>query len=225
MPRYPLGCEPTAEKRPHRIGSLSAPSIFLAGLAGGRLQACAPPRTAPAGSSARDRTARSSSGPLGVRIKLRRRLPTAARASGARGLRRDLPPAAPASLTPHPKPPLAPLTEDHGKREGRVRSALRAEGAMAPKRAGTERPDRRVETLAPTACLCRGRGTARVRTPVCACSAARAGGSEGCARCAARATWLRTRRAKQKLHAVKDKKPGRAPAWQKKTSTRWNEQN
>ena len=48
-----------------------------------------------------------------------------------------------------------------------MRSASRAIGAMAPERAGTERPDRRVETLAPTERLVRGRGTARVRTPGC----------------------------------------------------------
>lgn len=69
-----------------------------------------------------------------------------------------------------------------------MRSAPRASGAMAPERAGTERPDRRVETLDPTERLLRGRETARVRTPGCACSVARAGGSEGWARRPARAT-------------------------------------
>jgi hypothetical protein len=73
---------------------------------------------------------------------------------------------------------------------------------MAPKREGTERPDRQVETLAPTERLVRGRGAARVRMPVCACSVAREGGSEGCARCAARAT-ARSPRGKKKPHAVK----------------------
>ena len=48
-----------------------------------------------------------------------------------------------------------------------VKSAPRATGAIAPKRAGPERPDRRVETLAPTERLMRRRGTARVRAPGC----------------------------------------------------------
>ena len=84
-----------------------APSLFHCVKAlfcrcrGGWLQAYAPPRTAPADSSARDRRARSAPGPLGVRKGPRRRLPSTARASGARGLRRDRPPAAPA----HGKPP------------------------------------------------------------------------------------------------------------------------
>jgi hypothetical protein len=67
---------------------------------GAHLQAWAPPRPAPADSSARDRRARSAPGPLGVRKKPRRRLPSTARASGARGLRRDRPPAAPAHWKP-----------------------------------------------------------------------------------------------------------------------------
>ena len=69
-----------------------------------------------------------------------------------------------------------------------MRSAPRAIGAIPPEGAGTERPDRRVETLTPTERFIRGRGTARLRTPVCASSVARGGGSKGCARCAARAT-------------------------------------
>ena len=84
------------------------------------------------------------------------------------------------------------LRDDPGRSaaRGRVagRSAPRATGAITPERAGPERPDRRVETLAPTERLMRRRGTARVRTTGCACSVAREGGSEGCARCAARAT-------------------------------------
>ena len=78
-----------------------------------------------------------------------------------------------------------------------VTTVPRARGAMAPERAGPERPDRRVETLDPTESLSRVRGTARVRTPVCACSVARVGASEGCARCAARAT-ARSPRDKEK---------------------------
>jgi hypothetical protein len=73
---------------------------------------------------------------------------------------------------------------------------------MAPERAGTERPDRRVETLDPTERLMRGRGTARVRMPVCACSVAREGGSEGWARRPARAT-ARSPWGKEQPHAVK----------------------
>jgi hypothetical protein len=69
-----------------------------------------------------------------------------------------------------------------------VTSVPRATAAIAPERAGPERPDRRVETLAPTEGLVRGRGAARVRTLVCASSVARAGGSEGWARRPARAT-------------------------------------
>ena len=48
-----------------------------------------------------------------------------------------------------------------------MKSAPRADGAITLERAGTERPDRRVETLAPTGRPMRGRGTARVRTPGC----------------------------------------------------------
>jgi hypothetical protein len=59
-----------------------------------------------------------------------------------------------------------------------MKSGGRAVGAISPKRAGPERSDRRVETLAPTELLMRGRGTARLRTPVCACSVAREGESE-----------------------------------------------
>jgi hypothetical protein len=87
-----------------------------------------------------------------------------------------------------------------------VNTAPRARRAMAPERAGPEWPDRRVETLAPTECLMRGRGTARVRTPGCACSVACGGGSEGCARCAARAT-AHSPRGKESLHAVTRPRP------------------
>ena len=67
-------------------------------------------------------------------------------------------PGVPAAMAPEPAPPSVWVG---------VQSAPRATGAIAPKRAATERPDRRVETLAPTERLMRGRGTARVRTPVC----------------------------------------------------------
>ncbi len=96
-----------------------------------------------------------------------------------------------------------------------VNTAPRADGGMTAERAGTERPDRWVETLAPTERLMRGRGTARVRTPGCACSVARRDGSEGCARCAARAT-APSPRGKRKPPRSGMKGAGRAPAWQNK---------
>ncbi len=43
---------------------------------------------------------------------------------------------------------------------------LHDSGKSQPERAGPERPERRVETLAPTERLMRGRGTARVRPPL-----------------------------------------------------------
>jgi len=90
------------------------------------------------------------------------------------------------TLKPGPGGSVAGPLERFIRERGVVgRSAPRAIGAMAPKRVGTERPDRRVETLAPTERLLRGRGTARIRTPGCACSVAREGGSAGCARGAA----------------------------------------
>jgi len=89
-----------------------------------------------------------------------------------------------------------------------VNSAPRAKRAMAPERAGTERPDRRVETLAPTGRLVRGRGTARVRTPVCACSVACAGRSELRPRRPQQAT-AHSPRGKKKPHAVKRKNRAR----------------
>jgi hypothetical protein len=67
---------------------------------GGPVRPCVSPAAAAARSSARDRTARSASGPLGVRIRPRRRLPDAACAFGTRGLWSDWPPAAPAWNTP-----------------------------------------------------------------------------------------------------------------------------
>ena len=181
---------------------------------GGWVRPCVSPATAAAHSSARDRRARSASGPRGVRVKPRRRLPTAARASGTRGLRRDLPPTAPAFEAPHPSArdteagPRSPRVRTFRAFRSRagvgVKSAPRARRAMAPERAGPERPDRRVETLAPTERLMRGRGTARVRTPGCACSVARKGGSELRPRRPQRAT-AHSPRGNKKPHAVTKK--------------------
>ena len=155
----------------------------------------------------------SGRGPRGVRKKPRHRYP-------GRDPRAGYPqppevwPLAPAgrfepptlrleTLDPGPSCSVAgPLERFNRERGVVVNSAPRATGAIAPKRAGTARPDRRVETLSPTERLMRGRGTARVRTPGCACSVAREGGSEGCARCAARAT-ARGPRGKEQPHAVK----------------------
>jgi hypothetical protein len=64
------------------------------------VRSCVSPAAAAAHSCARDRRARSALGPLGVRMGPHRRFPNAARASGARGLRRNWPPAAPAELKP-----------------------------------------------------------------------------------------------------------------------------
>jgi hypothetical protein len=86
-----------------------------------------------------------------------------------------------------------------------VKSGVRAVGAMSPKRAGPERPDRRVETLAPTELLMRGRGTARLRTPVCACSVAREGESELRPRWPQRTT-APSPRATKRAHGVAKKK-------------------
>ena len=179
---------------------LSLRDCCCAGPAGGWVRPCVSPAAAAAHSSARDRRARSASGPLGVGMKRPRRLPNAARASGARGLRRDWPPAAPADRMPPSRDAVGSANEARAlARASRtcrwtrnqgvgVKSAPRAIGAIPAERAGTERPDWRVETLAEHERTARGRGTARVRTPGCASSVARGGVSEGCARCAARAT-------------------------------------
>ena len=88
--------------------------------------------------------------------------------------------------------PVAP--DGRERRAGRSQSggvgAIRpaGRGDMAPERAGTERPERRVETLAPTERFMRGRGTARVRTPVWPARSLAVACRAGCARCAARAT-------------------------------------
>ena len=93
------------------------------------------------------------------------------------------------TLKPGPSCSVAGPVERFNRERGVVvKSAPRADRAMTPERAGSERPGRRVETLAPTERLMRGRGTARVRPSVCACSVARGGGSEGWARSPARAT-------------------------------------
>ncbi len=92
-----------------------------------------------------------------------------------------------------------------------VKSAPRADAAIAPERAGPERPDRRVETLDPTERFVRGRGTARVRTSGSACSVAREGGSEGCARCAARATAQSPRGKRRPPRSGKDSNTAHPP--------------
>jgi hypothetical protein len=96
-----------------------------------------------------------------------------------------------------------------------VRTAPRAVGAMAPKRAGTERPDRRVETLAATERLMRGRGTARIRAATgTARSHAKTGRSCGLDGRSERPLLARGARGKP-LGSDKEK-AGRAPAWQNK---------
>ncbi len=104
------------------ISLFTAWSFLSCRCRGGRVRPCVSPAAAAAHSSTHDRTARSVSGPLGVRMKSRRRLPTAARASGARGLRRDRPSAAPANGKPaHPKslPILIGCGERSARRVGR----------------------------------------------------------------------------------------------------------
>ena len=194
-PNYPLR-GPAPLRPPHRRYEPPHPTL-------------APPKAGLAGLRPRPKGA-IRLGPLGVRTNPRRRLPNAARASGAHGLRRHLPPAAPAFEPPHPSArdtqagPKSPRVRAFRACRPRagvvVRSDPWARGAMAPKRAGTERPDRRVETLAEPKRQ-RRRGTARLRTPGRACSVAREGGSEGCARCAARAT-AHSPRGKRKPHGV-----------------------
>ena len=72
------------------------------------------------------------------------------------------------TLKPGPSCSVAgPLERFNRERRVVVKSAPRAEGAISPKRAGTERPDQRVETLDPTERLFRGTGTARVRAGLC----------------------------------------------------------
>ena len=79
-------------------------------------------------------------------------------------------------------------------------------GDMAPERAGTERPERRVETLAPTERFYAREGNSEGPHADLASSVARGGGSEGRARCAARATPPSARGAKQKA-STQWKKP------------------
>jgi hypothetical protein len=134
-------------------------------------------------------------GPLGVRMKPRHRHPSPIRTPGPRSLRSDGRPTRRADLSPHPD------FHDGSRQEGfslavagflaegaAAEIAPRATGAVTPERAGPERPVRCVGTLAPTERLFRGRGTARLRARVCACSVAREGGSEGWARRLVRAT-------------------------------------
>jgi hypothetical protein len=193
--------------------SHSVPDFFLAPRVPGPL-ALARPRSLRAKTpSAATEQGRSAVRPLAVRMTPRQRYPAAGRPLGdpqppetwplAPAGRFETPTLRLETLKPGSSCPVAGPVERFN-REPRVvvKSAPRADGAITPERAGTERPDRRVETLAPTGRLMRGRGTARVRTPVCASSVARAGGSEGCARCAARATSLRARGAKENLHGV-----------------------
>jgi hypothetical protein len=164
------------------------------------LVACSPPLAALRDSLNRDPAARPVPGPLGVRMRRRHRHPVAVRALGPRGLGRHGRSHPPGGLNTTTRKtrgipssgsdPDSSATSCRSFANGRVvvKSAPRATRAIVPKRAGTEPPDRRAETLTPTERFMRGRGTARVRTSGCACSVAREGGSEGCARCAARAT-------------------------------------
>ena len=75
------------------------------------------------------------------------------------------------------EPPETRGREGDGRlRSGREgNSPLGRTATFTPKRAGTGRPDRRVETLDPSERRWRARGTARIRTPVRPCPVARAG--------------------------------------------------
>jgi hypothetical protein len=149
---------------------------------------CPPPRPAALSSSGCDRAEGfARRGPLAVRMRPRQRHPTARRPLGTRSLRRNGRVTRGAEGRPHlPHPLNSVLWINFPVRRGCLCKALanggggpsapRATGAIAPERAGPERPDRRVETLAPTKGLLRGRGIARIRTPGCAGSVARAGG-------------------------------------------------
>jgi hypothetical protein len=103
------------------------------------------------------------------------RHPGAAHPSGARGRRSQWPPAAPADQR-HP-PPTSRKSCSRTKGLARPRADGRIAAwrggwwprppsgrrPMVPERAGPERPERRVETPAPTERFVRGRGTARLR--------------------------------------------------------------
>jgi hypothetical protein len=210
-------------------------------------------RPAPGGTrdaSAIDPTALSGVWALDVGKRQPRRLPTPASASGARSLRRDGTADPRGGVSPHPRP-VGPRSL---RRDGRptrraeflhpprtncshllsrtmangrvvVKSAPRADRAMTPERAGPERPGRRVETLAPTERLMRGRGTARVRPSVCvppqAGSHAQAGRRAGLEAQPERP--LPARGAKQKPHAVKGAKPAPSPPAKKRSRSETKE--
>ena len=149
-----------------------------------RVAGCGPgaPAPEPACSCARDRTGRSAPGPslfssrtdrsvgaIDTPARLARPGPARAGANGhPRHRRINDTPAHTSEVLLRPKGLTTPTVT------GRT-SAWRAGGSpnppsgrrpMAPERAGPERPERRVETLAPTERLLRGRGTARVRPPI-----------------------------------------------------------
>jgi hypothetical protein len=195
------------------------------------LVACSPPLAALRDSLDRDPAARPDPGPLGVRKRRRHRHPVPVRALGPRGLGRHGRWHPPGGLN-------TPLTESvwadpHGhapalaSRLRQVRGAREGGGEIRPAGGRSHgagacghRAARPVGGNAgPTERLMRGRGTARVRTPGCACSVARNGGSEGCARRAARAT-AHSPRGQRKPPRSGMKGAGRASAWQNKSRLR-----
>jgi hypothetical protein len=195
--------------------------FFLAPRVARRLGAGSPPLAARQGSCGLDPAVRPGQGPLGVRKKPRPRHPSPNPHAGSPGPPEGSPlhPRG-ARKTPHPeRPGTYGTSRDAGKaKEPQQRlgergcggkPAPRATGAIAPECAGPKRPDRRVETLAPTQGLLRGRGTARVRTLVCASLVARGGGSEGWARGPARATAPGSRGKREKLSRSEKKKSHR----------------
>jgi hypothetical protein len=172
----PAGSERSASSFPLRNGFCLAPRVRgLSALARPRSR-CAetPPAAIPPVAGQRV----SGRGPLGVRKRPRHRYPSRDSRAGS-PQPPEVWPLAPAgrfetptlrleTLKPGPSCSVAGPIERFNRERGVVgRSAPRARRAMAPKRAGTERPDRRVETLDPTERLIRGRGTARVRMPGC----------------------------------------------------------
>ena len=100
-----------------------------------------------------------------------------------------------------------------------VKSAPRAIGAMAPERAGPERASRGGVSLARFQANSEGpcRGTSPAQGGI-----ARAGGSEGCARCPARAT-APGPRSKTKPPRSGRRERGRPPGGQEESLTQWRQ--